>query len=252
MADGDHCRSIVFYEDPGIDNRRMVPAAHFEQRGDAFVPFFQDDNLNDLLEEAERPTEPHIENEELYLPSWPILPEEPTEEQPEFLLYDFDDTDDDSEDKSSDSEEYELSDDFDLEPNNDGDETAGGERENKQNSTEKGDESILGLSQKRRWERDGQLGEKSNGAFSHNDESNLEDFQRQPPVVEHSFKDREKWVDCREPEVKNSTADEDIQKNLFSLEFKKRTGEDCEEKDETDDGGRRYNSHDHDRILENL
>lgn len=25
MADGDHCRSIMFYGEPGIDNRRMVP-----------------------------------------------------------------------------------------------------------------------------------------------------------------------------------------------------------------------------------
>lgn len=101
MADGDHCRSIMFYEDPGIDNRRMVPATHFEQRGDAFVPFFQDDNHNEGLEQEEMPMEPIDVNEEPFLPVWPVLPIESMEEPPDFLLCDYDDTDD-SDDKSSD------------------------------------------------------------------------------------------------------------------------------------------------------
>lgn len=124
MADGDHCRSIMFYGEPGIDNRRMVHAAHFEQRGDAFVPFFQDDNHNEE-EEAESPTELIAENEEPYLPLCPVLPVEHMDEPEDFLLYDFDDSDD-SDDKSSDFEEYDSSDDKDNE--------AGKESEIKQNS----------------------------------------------------------------------------------------------------------------------
>lgn len=233
MADGDHCRSIMFYQDPGIDNRRMVPATHFEQRGDAFVPFFQDDNHNEGLEQEERLMEPIDVNEEPFLPVWPVLSVESMEEPPDFLLYDYDDTDD-SDDKSSDFEESDLSDDSDLEVNNDEDEEAGDEREIKQNSAEVGDESIPGISQKRDCKKDGQLGEKSNGAFGHDDDGNLEDV--------HEVK-------------KNSGAEQDIQKNLLSQALKRRTGEDCEEKEEEDEeeeGGCRYNGNDHDCILENL
>lgn len=245
MADGDHCRSIMFYEDPGIDNRRMVPATHFEQRGDAFVPFFQDDNHNG----EERSMEPTDVNEDPYLPAWPVLPVESMDEPPEFLLYDFDDTDD-SDDKSSDFEESNLSDDSDLEDNNDADEEAGDEGEIKQNSAEVGDQSIPGISQKRDREKDGQLGGKS-----HDDDSNLEDVQSQATagahVVEHSFKDGEKWAECREYKVKKkSDAERDIQKNLLCQELERRNGEDCEEKEE-EKRGCRYNGHDHDCILEN-
>lgn len=259
MADGDHCRSIMFYQDPGIDNRRMVPATHFEQRGDAFVPFFQDDNHNEGLEQEERLMEPIDVNEEPFLPVWPVLSVESMEEPPDFLLYDYDDTDD-SDDKSSDFEESDLSDDSDLEVNNDEDEEAGDESEIKQNSAEVGDESIPGISQKRDCKKDGQLGERSNGAFGHDDDGNLEDVQSQPRasahVVEHSFKDGDKWAECREHEVKrNSGAEQDIQKNLLSQALKRRTGGDCEEKEEEDEeeeGGCRYNGNDHDCILENL
>lgn len=146
MADGDHCRSIMFYSETGIDNRRLVPAAHLEQRGDAFVPFFQDDIHNEE-EEAESAIDSNAENEEPYLLPWPVLPVEHMDEPEDFLLYDFDDTDD-SDDKSSDFEEYDSSDDSDLEVNNDEGNEAGEESKIKQNSFEVGEGSILGVSQK--------------------------------------------------------------------------------------------------------
>lgn len=252
MADGDHCRSIALRRDPGIGNRRLVPAAHFEQRGNAFVPFFQDDNHNEGLEQAERSMEPSDVNEEPHLPAWPVVPVESMEEPPDFLLYDFDDTDD-SEVKSSDFEEYDLSDSSDLEVNGDEDEEAAVEKEVEQNSAVEGDESIPGISQKRDCEKDKQLGEKSKGPYSHDDDRNLEDVQSQHTasahVVEHNFKYREKW---EHEDKRNSGAEQDIKKKLLSQGLKRRTGEDCKEEGEEEEGGCRDNSHDHDCILENV
>lgn len=217
MADGDHCRSIMFYGDPGIDNRQMVPAAHFEQRGDAFVPFFQDDNQNEVEEQAESPTEPIALNEEPYLPPWPVHPVEHMDEPEDFLLYDFDDTDN-SDDVSSDFEEYGSSDDSDLEVNNDEDQEAGEESEIKQNSFEVGDESILGISPKKDLEQDGQLGGKSNWGFGHDDDQGNLTIQSQPTasvhVAEHRFKDTEKMAEYGEVEVqRHSGSEQDTQKN---------------------------------------
>lgn len=256
MADGDHCRSIMFYGEPGIDNRRMVPAAHFEQRGDAFVPFFQDDNHNEVEEEeAETPMEPIGVNEEPYLPPWPVLPTEHMDEPEDFLLYDFDDTED-SDDKSSEFEEYDSSDDSDLEVNDDEDKETGKESEIKQNSFEVADESILEISQKRDLEQDGQLGGESNWAFGHDDDGILEDTQSQPSasvhVAEHRFKDTEKMAEYREAEVqRNSGSEQDPRKNLPTQGFKRRTEENYEEEDDEEEGCR-YNGRAHDCTVGNV
>lgn len=251
MADGDHCRSIMFYGDPGIDNRRMVPAAHFEQRGDAFVPFFQDDNHNEVEEQAESPTGPIAVNEEPYLPPWPVLPVEHMDEPEDFLLYDFDDTDN-SNDISSDFEGYDSSDDSDLEANNDEDKEAGKESEIRENSFEVGDESILGITQRRELQQDGQLGGKSNWGFGYDNDAGNLDIQIQPTasvhVVEYHFQDTEKMAEYREVEVqRNSGSEQDTQRNLSTQGFKRT---DKEEGDEEE--GCRYNGHAHDCILENV
>lgn len=249
MADGDHCRSIMFYGDPGIDNHRMVPAAHFEQRGDAFVPFFQDDNHNEAEEQAESPTEPIAVNEEPYLPPWPVLPAEHMDEPEEFLLYDFDDTDN-SDDISSGFEEDDSSDDSDLEVNNDEDKEAGEESELKQNSFDVGDESILGISQKRDLEQDGQLGGRSNWGFGHDDNPGNLDFQSQATASVHGVECRFKEAEYGTVEgQRNSGSEQDTQKTLPAQGFKRATEEE-EKGDEEEDC--RYNRHAQDCILENL
>lgn len=226
MADGDHCRSIMFYGDPGIDNRRIVPAAHFEQRGDAFVPFFQDDNQNEVEVEAQSSMEPSPVNQEPRLPPWPVAPVEDMEEPDDFLLYDFDDTDDSS-DKSSDFEEDDSSDEFDQEVNGGEPEVAGEKSKIKTTSIVVGDEAILEISQKRNLEQDGRVGVKTSWRFSYDNAATLEDIDSQPStsvhVVEKSLKD----LEYKEVEVgRNSGSEQDNPKNHYTQRVKKRTEED--------------------------
>lgn len=268
MADGDHCRSIMYYEDPAISNRRMVPATHYEQRGDAFVPrgilpYFQDNNRNEELNQAERPMEQIVEDEEPYRPAWPVLPLEPLEEPQDFLLYDFDDTED-SDERNSDMEDSDFDESY-LEVNDDEDKEVCDDKEADQNSVEGEDKSIPGISKKRDGENDGEEGKRSIGGFCHDDDSSLDSFLNQPTasvqVVERDiFKDREKWADCTESEVnRNPGAEEDIEKNPLPQGSEKRArgepegeAEEAEEKEEEEEKGSRYFGHDHDCILENF